>query len=108
MKSEAEVLPVVSDGGELLGYLKLSGVLSLDVSNPSIPVEALPLRRPLVVRATDPIGEVVERMVKECESQAFVTDISGKLVGVVSAKRIVERLLLDILFEGREKGLSRG
>ncbi|PLJ77201.1 chloride channel protein [Infirmifilum sp. SLHALR2] len=104
-KREAEVFPVVTNDSKLIGYLTLTDVLSFNLSNPSLSVEALPIRRPLTVQPSEPIGSLAELMVEECETHAFVIDAQGRLLGVISADKLTEKLLPHFLSGG--KGLSK-
>lgn len=88
--------PVVSDVGELRGYLHLKDVLFADERERFEPVPAKRVRAMATVRRTDEVESVLRTMQESGSHLARVVADDGEVVGVVFLEDVLEELVGEV------------
>lgn len=89
--------PVVSDVGELRGYLHLKDVLFADERERFEPVPAKRVRAMATVRRTDEVESVLRTMQESGSHLARVVADDGEVVGVVFLEDVIEELVGEVV-----------
>lgn len=89
--------PVVSETGELRGYLHLKDVLFADALERREPVPAKRIRMMANVRGNDGVESVLRSMQATGSHLARVVDEDGAVVGVVFLEDVIEELVGEVI-----------
>ncbi len=88
--------PVMSDTGQLMGYVHLKDVLETDPVRRSVPIETKRMRSLLAIAVTATLAEALAVMQSRGAHLASVIDEGGRLVGVVALEDVLEELVGEI------------
>ena len=88
--------PVVTDSGEMLGYLHFKDVLFADDEERHEPVPAKRLRRLASVRPQDEVEAVLASMQETGTHLARVVGDDGQVIGVVFLEDVIEELVGEV------------
>ena len=88
--------PVVSEAGELLGYLHIKDVLETDETLRDRVVDDKWIRPFAPVRVTDLLHDALERLQHRGAHMALVVDEAGTVLGLATLEDVIEELVGEI------------
>ncbi|GAW48455.1 MULTISPECIES: hemolysin family protein [unclassified Nocardioides] len=88
--------PVVSDDGELLGYLHIKDVLEPDEERRERPIDDKWIRPFAPVTADEPLHDALETLQRRGAHMARVVDDAGVTLGLVTLEDVIEELVGEI------------
>lgn len=107
VESGVKVLPVVDDGGGLIGGVYADDVLALFIKElKGIKVEDAAVKDPVTVPETATVGQALSTMRRENVQRLIIVDYRGRLRGIFTLHDVIEKLIKPKYRQKRDSQLS--
>jgi len=91
------VFPVTDAEGRFVGECFIEDLLAAAEKNPHIPLADFLVKPTLIVTPNFRIKLIIRRMIEENRTRAYVVDKEGRLIGIITTKDIILKLLPYLL-----------